>query len=79
MEEKNRANCIMRVTTYLLKVAPGPGILMTTAPAGGNGHPLQRAPAGFRLEERAGCARGLGVRLGCGLTVAFHPAPEAPQ
>lgn len=59
MEEKNRANCIRKVTTYQLKVVPGLGVLMTmayTAPGGGKGHPLQRA----HLEDStAGRADGL--------------------
>lgn len=79
MEEKNRANCIMRVTTYLLKVAPGPGILMTTAPAGGNCHPLQRAPAGFRLVSLTGCACGTLESDSLRTNGRFTQRLEAPQ
>ena len=43
-----------------VKGGTGLGTLMTTAPAAGNGHPLQRARRGIpRPEEQTGCARGL--------------------
>lgn len=45
MEEKNRASCIMKATTQQLNVVFGlhTMIITSTAPAGGNGNPLQHA------------------------------------